>query len=106
MITKVCAHFKDYANLGNGTSVRAEWKLFKRILSVRCRVRGIPNRVMTLKETVKCLHYNEMSILYPVMVSLFEYLLSLPMSTVDCERGFSVMNLTKTALRNKCQSHI
>ena len=47
-ITKVCAHFKDHANLG--TSVRAEWKLFKRILSVRCRVRGIPNREMTLKE--------------------------------------------------------
>ena len=42
-----------------------------------------------------------MSTLYPLMVSLFEYLFPLPMSTVDCERGFSVMNLTKTALQNR-----
>ena len=48
-ITKVCAHFKDHASLGNGTSVSAEWKLFKRILAVRCRG-------MTLNETVKFLH--------------------------------------------------
>ena len=35
--------------------------------------------------------------IFPLVVLLYEFLLSLPMSSVDCERGFSIMNMCKTS---------
>ena len=47
--------------------------------------------------TIKCQHYYILSWCLCLKFSV----LSLPMSTVDCERAFSVMNLTKTSLPNR-----
>lgn len=38
---------------------------------------------------------------YPILASVMHRLLMAVMSTADCERGFSVLKLTKTALRNR-----
>jgi hypothetical protein len=38
---------------------------------------------------------------YPAVSVAAEHLLVSPVSTVDCERGFSRMNLIKTDVRNK-----
>jgi hypothetical protein len=43
----------------------------------------------------------EMQDLYPNFAKLIRFLVIVPFSTVECERGFSQFNSIKTKLRNK-----
>lgn len=38
---------------------------------------------------------------YPLISSAVEYAATIPLRTVDCERGFSALNLIKSKIRNK-----
>ena len=40
-------------------------------------------------------------LLYPEIYKLISIILILPLTTVDCERGFSVHKITKNKLRNR-----
>ena len=46
------------------------------------------------------------SSLYPTLSQLASITLTLPLSTADCERGFSTMNRIKTDLRNRLKTTI
>ena len=41
---------------------------------------------------------------YPVMAQIIQLTAMLPMSTAECERGFSAMNIVKTKLRNRLET--
>ncbi|XP_054719310.1 uncharacterized protein LOC129228651 [Uloborus diversus] len=79
-----------------------EWGLFKHILQQRCRN-------LTFKELLAFLHVNDMSEEFPLMFTLIEYCATFPMHwkccTVDCERGFSSLNLIKNDIRNRLTIH-
>jgi hypothetical protein len=46
----------------------------------------------------------DFSRIFPNLINLMYILLTIPVSTVDCERGFSRMNLIKTKLRNRLRA--
>jgi hypothetical protein len=58
-------------------------------------------RAMTMRHALQLYLSNSRSLETPNVVRLMHYVLALPVTTVECERGFSVMNLVKTDLRNR-----
>nr|XP_042911100.1 E3 SUMO-protein ligase KIAA1586-like [Parasteatoda tepidariorum] len=76
------------------TELLCEWGLFKHILMQRCKN-------MSFNELLLFLYTNDVSEQYPLITSVIEYCATIPMHTVDCERGFSCLNLIKTNIRNR-----
>lgn len=93
-IKKLCAFFADDTILGCEKEMLHEWKLFRRVLSTRCKN-------MNLADCMMFFHKNEIANMFPKVTSLYEFVATLPLSTADCERGFSLMNIVKTDLRNR-----
>lgn len=71
-----------------------EWKLYQEMIRVRCKN-------MSLQEVMTFLHVNNLNDHFPLFSIITEYALSIPLHTVDCERGFSHLNIIKTSLRNR-----
>ena len=60
----------------------------------------------TLQQLAECVLTRESIVeLFPNLAKLFVHALVLPISTVDCERCFSVMKRVKTTLRNRMSTH-
>ena len=76
-------------------ALRAEWELFKVLLSISYASLS-HYQVMKLAAGNKTLR-----LLYPQLCKLAQICLILPLSTADCERGFSVMKRVKTPLHNR-----
>jgi len=78
----------------NSSDLLCEWGLFKRMMHKKFRG-------MSLKELLDFMFVNEMNMEYPLMCSLVEYAVTIPLHTADCERGFSALNLIKTDIQNR-----
>jgi hypothetical protein len=88
-IAQLVKHFHSHSTLSNEHALKHDWTFARYTLASRCRN-------MTLTEIVEFMHQNASEEIFPLVVSLYKYLLSVPMSSVDCERGFSVLNLCKS----------
>jgi hypothetical protein len=78
--------------------LQLEWMGFKHVLSCKF-ADSRPNKVMaTLSGD------SSFSSLYPTLSKLASISLTLPISTADCERGFSTMNRIKTDSRNRLKT--
>ena len=105
-IDELCAHYntpktgesgKQLAPLVCMSEVEDEWVQFKQLMSFNYR----PCTIQSMAEKL----LKSMSIRedYPNIVTLITLALSLPVSTAECERGFSKYNLIKTKLRARLQ---
>lgn len=75
--------------------LQSEWSIFREFMFNRCRN-------MNFESFLSFIHVNDFICeQYPLIYSLIEYAAVIPLQTVDCERGFSRMNLVKTELRNR-----
>ena len=79
----------------NTEQVKDEWVVFRQLMSNNFRQCTIQVLLQTL------LNDQDLSFQYPNIVKLLRIALTLPVSTVDCERGFSRHNLIKTRLRSR-----
>ena len=81
-------------------AVKAEWELFKVLLSTTYA--SLPHY-----KVMKLLVANQtLGSLYPNLCKLAQICLILPVSTADCERAFSTMKRVKTPLRNRLNTKI
>ncbi|XP_061167632.1 uncharacterized protein LOC133176530 [Saccostrea echinata] len=76
-------------------AVAAEWELLKQLLYTNEKIFEINWQLINVKYREKI----------PNILDLFDLVLSLPASSSECERGFSVMKMTKTDYRNRLSSH-
>ena len=56
---------------------------------------------MNVPDAVRFLFVNLCDDRFPRITLMFEYLLSISTCSVDCDRGFSCINLCKSDLRNR-----
>ena len=75
--------------------VKDEWVMFKQLISKNFRSCTIQVLLQRLTDN------QTLSLQYPNITKLLTIALTLPVSTVDCERGFSRHNLIKTRLRSR-----
>ena len=81
-------------------AVKAEWELFKVLLSTTYA--SLPQY-----KVMKLLVANQtLGSLYPNLCKLAQICLILPVSTADCEQAFSTMKRVKTPLRNSLNTKI
>lgn len=79
-------------------SLRDEWVTFKQLMSKNyrsCTVQSMASKLLQsdiIKEQ------------YPNILTLLSICLTLPVSSVDCERGFSKHNLIKTGIRGRLKT--
>ena len=66
-------------------------------------MRSFPLKEEKKKSTITAWHDILVDIkdLYPNVYKIISTVLSLPITTVCCERGFSIQNIVKTKLRNR-----
>ena len=82
----------------NGQELKDEWVQFKQMVSKNLRdalIQGMAKKLLT---------NSEMQEQYPQMLNLLQLALTVPVSSVDCERGFSKQNLIKTKIRAKLKT--
>ena len=77
----------------NGDELREEFYSYKHIIDANYKSISIDILLM-------CLHENYTN-MFPNILKLLDIIYSIPLSSVECERGFSQQNLIKTDLRNK-----
>ena len=82
----------------NKVKILLEWMGFKHIL-VSEFLEVSPHEVMAAVSSD-----GSFSSLYPCISRLASIALTLPVSTADCERGFSTMNRIKTSPRNRLKT--
>ena len=103
----LCEHFGTAKELENSTELQPvintdeakdEWVVFKQFMSQNFRS-------CTIQTLSRRLYQSEMELCqYPNMSKLITLALTMPVSTVDCERGFSKHNLVKTRIRARLQT--
>ena len=76
---------------------KSELKIFNSVVAANSRLKQLTTQEM-MKHLLKTA---EMKSMFPNLTSLASIGLLLPMSTVDCERGFSTLSRVKTDLRNR-----
>ena len=91
----IAAHFIATVNK---VKLQLEWMGFKHIL-VSEFLEVSPHEVMAAVSSD-----GSFSSLYPCISRLASIALTLPVSTADCERGFSTMNRIKTNPRNRLKT--
>ena len=103
----LCEHYGTAKETENGRELQPvihseetkdEWVVFKQFISQNfqsCTIQTLFKRVYQ-SETVLCQ--------YPNVYKLITLALTMPVSTVDCERGFSKHNLIKTGMRARLQT--
>lgn len=78
------------------------WMVVRPVLADRAKSTEIPAADKSAYNTM--LHLLKLFQYAPdmtIMIEMISKLVSIPMSTADCERGFSAMKLVKTPLRNR-----
>ena len=82
----------------NGEVLKEEWVLFKQMMSKNFNNSSIQGMAK------KLLSSSEMQEQVPQMLKLLTLALTVPISSVDCEQGFSKQNLLKTKIRAKLKT--
>lgn len=83
----------------NVTTLQREWALVKpTVASLKKEKDHKDRKLLPCMTKLLLVHQHDDSI--PNLKRVLSTLLTLPMSSVDCERGFSQMKLIKTRLRN------
>jgi hypothetical protein len=109
-LKKLCEHYGSSKTLDSGTvmepvidsnCVQDEWIVFKQLMNSNFRP-------CTLQGMMKKLNQSEtLQEQYPNLLTLIALSLTMPVSTVDCERGFSKHNRIKIRTRARLQtSHV
>ena len=96
-INVLLKHYSEYFTIAEAIDVRKDWIVFKRTMVHLPEFKKLRAPVFW---TYVATHYNyparhELLIRLQLLVSL------VPLDTSECERGFSLMNLIMTALRNR-----
>ena len=76
----------------NGEELKEEWGCFKQLMFYNFKDSSIQGMAK------KLLLSSEMQEQFPQMLRLLTIALTIPVSSVDCERGFSKQNLIKTKI--------
>ena len=82
----------------NSGKLKEEWVIFKLVMSKNfssSTIQGMAQKVLTS---------SEMQEQFPQILKLLTLALTVPVSSVDCERGFSKQNLIKTKIRAKLKT--
>ena len=82
----------------NSGKLKEEWVIFKLVMSKNfssSTIQGMAQKVLTS---------SEMQEQFPQILKLLTLALTVPASSVDCERGFSKQNLSKTKIRAKLKT--
>ena len=94
LLDTLCAHYGPHGVIA-GDSLKAEYPLFVNSVKADDRLRKL-----STKEIMIALVDNS------TLQAMFPNLSLLPMSTADCERGFSALQRIKTDLRNRLSSKL
>ena len=106
-IDTLSVHYGEFKNtddgvelepLLDGQELKEEWVIFKQLMSKNfsdLSIQGMAKKV---------LNPSEMQDQFPQMLKLLTIALTVPVSSVDCERGFSKQNLIKTKIRAKLKT--
>ena len=86
----------------NGGEAKSELKVFNSVVTANSQLKQLPPR----ERMTHILSTTEIQAMFPNLTKLAAIGLVLPMSTVDCERGFSALSRIKTDLRNRLSSTI
>lgn len=86
----------------NGEESKSELKVFNSVVAANSQLKQLPPRELM----THILSTTEIQAMFPNLSKLAAIGLLLPMSTVDCERGFSALSRIKTNLRNRLSSRI
>lgn len=78
-----------------GQEFKEEWIIFKQLLSKNSSIQGMAKKLLSSIE---------MQEQFPQMLKLLTIALTVPVSSIDCERGFSQQNLIKTKIRAKLKT--
>ena len=86
----------------NGEEAKSELKVFNSVVAANSQLKQLPPcELMT-----HILSTTEIQAMFPNLTKLAAIGLVLPMSTVDCERDFSVLSRNKTDQHNRLSSRI
>lgn len=101
----IAAAYED-ASFVDAVQLRAEWSAALRHLIVmrdsdELKLAAQGKSVRTAQLLRAFLQQPSSQKEFPETCKLMSYALTLPISTVECERGYSLMNLIKTLLRNR-----
>lgn len=77
--------------------LKDEWSEVRASVETMAKLAKKPSTIEALQRVAKIHARDDHS---PGLKHIMFTLLALPMSSVDCERGFSIMKLVKTRLRN------
>ena len=103
----LCTHYGTAKITGSGKelpcvaepmSLRDEWVTFKQLMSKNYRTCSIQSMATKLLQSEISKEQ------YPNLLTLLTISLTLPVSSVDCERGFSKHNLIKTRIRGRLKT--
>ena len=81
-------------------AAKAELRVFNSVIAANAELKQLPCRGLT----TRLLNTPELEAMFPNLNKLAAISLLLPMSMVDCERGFSALSRIKTDLRNPLSS--
>ena len=76
--------------------LRLEWLDHQTYMIINCTKMSMKEHLSSL-----ALHRSTVSVAYPNLSQVAQVFLALPVSTADCERGFSTMKRIKTRLRSQ-----
>ena len=89
-------------NVVNPEAAKSELKIFNSVVAANRELKQLPPRELM----TQILSTTELKTMFPNLCKLAAIGLLLPMSTVDCERGFSALTRIKTDIRNRLSSKI
>ena len=97
----LCAHYGPYSVIA-AYSLKPEYPLFVNSVKADDRLGKLSTRevMMTLVKN------STLQVMFPNLARIAAIGLLLPMSTADCERGFSALQRIKTDLRNRLSNKI
>ena len=88
-------HFSVYLSMGSKAVIEQEWIYLKQLLA------GTFDALSTREVLEMILKDHSISILMPQFTKLANIALTIPVSTAECERGFSSVKRVKSILRNR-----
>ena len=86
----------------NGEETKSELQVFNSVVAANSQLKQLPPR----KLMTHILNTTEIQAMFPNLSKLAAIGLLLPMSTVDCERGFTALSRIKTNLHNRLSRRI
>ena len=89
-------------NVVHPEAAKSKLKVFNSIVAANRELKQLTSRELM----TRMLNATELKTMFPNLYKLAAIGLLLPMSTVDCERGFSALSRIKTDIRNRLSSKI